>query len=526
MSKSGIHGDMAVQGEQAVLSEDSTGEEQAVQANANTSVGQNNIPAEATGSGNTAVGDYALSNLSTGNNNTGVGMQALAAITTTGDNVAVGAGAERANTGGSRNTVVGASAGLIRTAGNDNVSVGFGAQGAVINGGSGNVAIGREALPIYEGDDATAIGTNALQQATGSRNTAVGSVAGTLITTGGSNVFLGYAAGSNTNQKPDASNSLVLGYSAYSDANNQIALGNDDHVEVKMFGTTMFRKAGVNSLFIGNAGNLTATQGANVVIGHTAGFSLDNADSNTLIGYEAGYYLTSGGNNVAVGARALLSGTTARDCTAVGAGALNKMVDGVGTTAVGRYSLESLVQGGNNTAIGDSSARNLYGGADANAAGQGQGEQNCIMGYGTMRYGYYNSYSVVIGQGALYNAGKPVGPLPEDGGTPTDPGTPSNYNAIVGWLAFENTSGGGHTGLGANAGRSLTGGNDTIFIGRDAGFGAGQKVDASGSVVIGVGAISTRDNEIVIGKDDDTHVTLAGVTFTKTQLAALLALVS
>ncbi|UIJ45843.1 hypothetical protein LZK98_02470 [Sphingomonas cannabina] len=298
--------------------------------------------------------------------------------------------------------------------------------------------------------------------------------------------------------------------------------------EMVLFDFTMFRKAGLGgqAIFIGNAGNFTATGGANIAIGITAGFSLANADSNTLIGYEAGYNIVSGGNNVALGARALISGTTARDCTAVGAGALNKMIDGVGVTAIGRYSLQSLVQGGNNTALGDSAARNLYGGADASAAGLGQGEQNCVVGYGAMRYGYYNSYNVVIGQGALYNAGKPVGPLPEDSGTPTDPGTPSSYNAIVGWLAFENTSGGGHTGLGANAGRSLTGGNDTIFIGRDAGFGAGQKIDASGSVVIGVGAVSTRDNEIVIGKTADTHVTIAGVEFTKSQVEALLGLVS
>lgn len=114
--------------------------------------------------------------------------------------------------------------------------------------------------------------------------------------------------------------------------------------------------------------------------------------------------------------------------------------------------------------------------------------------------------------------------MPEDGGTPTDPGVPSHYNAIIGYQAFENTTGGGHTGIGANAGRSLSGGSDTIFVGRNAGFGSGQKIDAKGSIVIGVDAVSTRDNEIVIGKSTDTHATIAGVEFTRAQLEALRAL--
>jgi stage V sporulation protein SpoVS len=368
-----------------------------------------------------------------------------------------------------------------------------------------------------------ALGQGTLGKATADGNVAVGSSAGGAVTTGQNNVFIGLDAGDGTQQAPGASNSIAFGKDAFTTRSNQIALGNTQNDEIKFFDQTMFRKAGTLSLFLGGAGNFNASGGANIVVGYTAGASLVNADSNTLIGYESGYNITSGGNNVALGARSLLSATTASDCTAVGAGALNQMVTGVGTTAVGRYSLQTIEEGANNTAIGDAAGRNLH------------GEQNCLMGYGTMRWGYANSYNVVIGQGALYNAGKAPGTQPEDGGDPgalvrssgvvTGPHSPSNFNAIVGHLAFESTTGGGHTGLGANAGRTLTGGNDTIFIGRNAGFGSGQKLDASGCVVIGVGAVATRDNEIVIGKSSDTHVTLAGVTITKAQLQALLALV-
>lgn len=72
------------------------------------------------------------------------------------------------------------------------------------------------------------------------------------------------------------------------------------------------------------------------------------------------------------------------------------------------------------------------------------------------------------------------GPLERTGGVVTGPHNPSNFNAIVGWEAFGQTTGGGHTGLGASAGRSLTGGSGMIFIGRNAGYGEGQKVDATG----------------------------------------------
>lgn len=472
------------------------------------------IPDTATGVGNTATGRFALSSLTNGNNNTADGDQALRDKTTGSDNTAMGAGTERANPAGNRNTSIGAQAGLARTSGSDNTTAGFAAMGNVTAGGDHNVGIGRQALFSYPGSFAVAIGSLALRDTTGDHNTAIGDQAGLSVTTGTRSVYIGYRAGAAAGQHNNADNAIVIGAEAVATRDGQVVLGTAAQDEFRLFDMTMFRKGGVLSFFAGNGGNLTATGGANIVIGHTAGLSLENADSNTLIGYEAGYYLTSGGNNVAVGRSALLSGVTARDCTAVGAGALNKMVDGVGTTAVGRYSLQCLVDGGNNTAIGDASGRNLA------------GEQNCLMGYGTMRFGFGNSFNVVIGQGALYNAGRAPGPLPEDGGTPTGPGTPSNNNAIVGHLAFELTTGGGHTGIGKNAGRTLTGGNDTIFIGRDAGFGEGQKVDATGSIVIGVGAVATRDNEVVIGSATHTHATINGVTFTTEQLQALLALVS
>lgn len=494
-----------------------------VKIGANTSVGEGGIPGGATGVSNAAMGTTALGQLTTGNLNTGMGDQALAALTSGGDNTAVGAGAERMNPAGSRNTSLGSNTGVARTSGNDNLTAGFAAMGAVVAGGDHNVALGRQALFGYAGSYGTATGSLALRDAVGANNTATGFSAGLGVTSGSNGTYIGYRAG-DVGQEPDAHNVIVIGANAVATRSNQIVLGTAAQDEVVLFGATLFRKAGQSSCFVGNAGNMTATGGANVVMGHTAGQALTIADSNTIIGYEAGYNLTSGGNNVAVGRGALLSATLGRDCTAVGAGALTKMVDGVGTTAVGRYALERLVDGGNNTAVGDAAGRNLA------------GEQNCLMGYGTMRYGYANSFSVVIGQGALYNAGRAPGPLPEDdgnpgpivktNGVPTGPGAPSNYNAVVGWLAFENTSGGGHTGLGANAGRTLTGGSDMICIGRNAGFGAGQKLDATGSVVIGVGAVCTRSNEIVIGKAADTHITLAGVTLTKAQFQALVALVS
>lgn len=499
-----------------------------IQTGANTALGVDTIPPDATGAGSAAFGEEALGKLTTGNNLTAVGKASLRDAKSASDSVAIGAGSERMNEAGSRNLTAGSSAALFRSSGNDNVTLGFDAQGGVTSGGDANVVAGRSALRMYAGSEAVAVGAYAGENSTGARSTFVGALVGHDIT-GEYNLGLGYNALNAPGQMLDANNSIALGFNAITTKSDQISLGNDGHDELRLFGQVMFRKAGLGggAVMIGNAGNLTAVGGGTVAIGHTAGFSLGLADSCVLIGYECGYNVTSGGNNTAIGARALLSATTASDCTAVGAGALNKMVTGVGTTAVGRYALQCVVEGGNNTALGDAAGRNLA------------GEQNFLGGYGVMRYGYANSYNVVIGQGALYNAGKPTGTLPEDGGSPgalvraggvgtpiTGPHNPSNYNAVIGHLAFENTTGGGHTGLGANAGRTLTGGSDMICIGRNAGFGSGQKVDATGAVVIGVGAVSTRNNEIVIGKAADTHVTLAGVTMTKAQLQALVALVS
>ena len=67
-------------------------------------------------------------------------------------------------------------------------------------------------------------------------------------------------------------------------------------------------------------------------------------------------------------------------------------------------------------------------------------------------------------------------------------------------------------------------GNDNIFVGNDSGR-DGQVRTVSGTTVIGASAYSTRNNEIVIGKSTDTHVTIMGVEFTKAQILALKALV-
>lgn len=99
-------------------------------------------------------------------------------------------------------------------------------------------------------------------------------------------------------------------------------------------------------------------------------------------------------------------------------------------------------------------------------------------------------------------------------------------NCAFGYYSMYNsTNSNNNACFGNNSGGRLVNGNGNVFIGDGAGFISGQKVDASGTTVIGKDAISTRNDEIVIGKNTDTHVTIAGVEFTRAQILALKALV-
>lgn len=184
---------------------------------------------------------------------------------------------------------------------------------------------------------------------------------------------------------------------------------------------------------------------------------------------------------------------------------MEKLEKGDGNTCVGYGSATRLIEGYKNTMVGVYASGWHEG---ANATTKCYFDNTCAFGANTLNYNITGTRNNVFGAFALHQSN-------------------SDDNCAFGYYSFYNLTTGSHNvGYGNNTGTKITTGSNNVFIGDSAGSGVGQKVDAVGTTVIGAGANSTRSNEVVIGKNTDTHVTLAGVTFTKEQLQALLALVS
>jgi hypothetical protein len=143
----------------------------------NTAVGFDALSSDTTGGFNTAVGFRAL-NLNTSSNNTAVGLDALQQNTVGSDNTAVGEAALADNGTGIQNTAVGSGALVASSSGNDNTAIGW--RASLLNSGSSN----------------TAVGSQALINSTGSSNIAVGESAGSTLTTGKNNIYIGNAGSS------------------------------------------------------------------------------------------------------------------------------------------------------------------------------------------------------------------------------------------------------------------------------------------------------------------------------------------
>lgn len=210
----------------------------------NTAIGYQSLYSTTRGADNVALGVGALYSNIIGNNNTAFGDYALYNATGTG-NQAQGTYAGRNQTSGNYNIYLGQESAYksgVTTTGSGNVFMGY--QTGINNTASNNVFIGYQAgysntsgientligyQSGYTSTDAsgvTSFGYRALRSATGGYNTAFGGDAGVSITTGSQNTFLGRGAGYNASQLATATNSMALGYGAYTTASNQIVLGN------------------------------------------------------------------------------------------------------------------------------------------------------------------------------------------------------------------------------------------------------------------------------------------------------------
>ncbi|QDP86084.1 hypothetical protein FNJ88_11190 [Chryseobacterium sp. SNU WT5] len=272
--------------------------------------------------------------------------------------------------------------------------------------------------------------------------------------------------------------------------------------------------------------------------GGAGGATVASVASNTAWGRDALASVTTGGVNTAFGSNALKKLKTGFDNTAFGAGALENFEDGVGNNAFGRLALSKLVNGGHNTGLTDSALEKLEVGDDNTCIGYGSGTR-IIQGYRNTLYGVYASgwyqgasatqqtnYDDTCAFGAQTLTYNISGSKNNVFGNYAMHQLTGEKNCAFGYYSMYNsTNSNNNACFGNNSGGRLVNGNGNVFIGDGSGFILGQKVDASGTTVIGKDAISTRNNEVVIGKNTDTHVTICGVEFTRAQILALKALV-
>lgn len=273
-------------------------------------IGVDSLQNIVTGEGITAVGTHAGGALTDGLNSVLMGYGALetalyatgcvvigtkamssaqtaAAVNTT----AVGAQCGQSVTTGPNNTMIGALTGQNITTGQGNVLAGV-SSGQNIAAGNFNALFGHNVGTSLTGSTNVGMGVFALQNGTTAQdNVAVGAFAGTKITTGVGNTFFGRGAGDNVAQKVDASQSIAIGYGAYTTADNQCVIGDANLVSL----TT----AAVPTFLNGTAVPAGGTTGSGIKMSSTANLGVFfGSGAPTLNAAKGSLYLRTDGNAV------------------------------------------------------------------------------------------------------------------------------------------------------------------------------------------------------------------------------------
>lgn len=323
------------------------------------------------------------------------------------------------------------------------VAIGSGALAAVV-GGSYCVAVGYRALYFnVSGSYLTAVGYQALQGCTGDDNTAIGWTAGTNVTSGARHTFVGVSAGKTVTTNSDCT---FAGYNAGASCTA---------AEITAVGS----------------GALDAlTSGArNTAVGFAALGAVVTAADSVAIGHNA-LVLSTSHRNTAIGSSALASIVNgfagSGDCTAVGHNALT-LNTVAAITAVGAYALAAHTTGARNVAVGYKAGNSLQTGVDCTFVGLNAGLQ-CT-----------GSSNTLVGSGA----GDDI-----VGGT---------SNACIGLDSGGAISTGTNNSvLGTDVGTLTTGDFCTLL-------GAGTDVstaDAQYQAAVGAGAVTTADNQVMLGR--------------------------
>jgi Chaperone of endosialidase len=211
--------------------------------------------------------------------------------------------------------------------------------------------------------------------------------------------------------------------------------------------------------------------GNNTAEGEDALFSLTTGTDNTAMGFHALYSNTTGSLNTANGVEALHSNTTGLDNTANGWEALFSNTTANGNTANGADALFSNTTGAENTANGATALFSNTTGFDNTANGFGAlfsnttGNSNTANGVQTLSSNTIGIGNTANGVNALlanttgnYNTANGRNALLYN--------TTGVRNTAEGVQALLNNTGSNNTGLGYNAGSSLTTGSGNVCIGQ------------------------------------------------------------
>ena len=343
---------------------------------------------------------------------------------------------------------------------------------------SGATSINGLSDGVNDSDNNLGLGTNAMDSITsgsGIMNIGVGTNAGTNVTTGDQSIYVGVYAGQSitTGYSNVAVGYATLGGSA---AYNSIAIG---HSSMSSGSYT-----GNNNVGIGYLSLAAVTSAAcNIAIGSEAGKAITTGWNNVILGHAAGDVLNTGSSNVILGDNALANGTTAAYNVLIGSSAAsNGNVTGNGyNVALGYQSSRDLTSGTNNVTIGKAAGFGINSGSwniclgEAAGYDLSNGGNNVLLGFAAGYNLDNSSYNIMLG----YEAGKAAA-------------SASNVQQSIG-IGFQSllnvTTGDYNIALGAYAADDLTTGTSNIAIGERA---MSQSAGVTGNNNISIGKYSSR----------------------------------
>ncbi|WP_242499276.1 tail fiber domain-containing protein [Flavobacterium sp. 140616W15] len=501
----------------------------------NVGIGSNALNRNSSGNSNTALGYYALNSNST-SFNTGIGSLALSSVISGESNTAVGSNSSLKIVKGRMNTSVGYNSLYSGVEAIANTAIGSDAGYNIISGYN-NTAIGYNALfDNTNGNTNTAIGNRALLnlKATGAYisddNVGVGSNAGTMLTSGNKNIFLG------SDTKPTntaGSYQLNIGNSIYGVNINRSGVNASIGINVPApDNSAVLELSATNKGFLPPRITLKSTTDNTTITNPAAGLLVYNtaADGTGMTTVAPGYYYWNGtkwsilassdnawntSGNSGTSSETNFIGTTDNADVVFKRGNVSAGLLALQTynTSLGVNSYKGTPSGSYsgrwNTAIG-------YNSLHGNTSGEVSGHDNVAVGSNSLSLNYEGTQNVAIGSEVLKNNTKgsdntAIGfqalAVNNTGNNNVANGVLalskniSSNNVAMGHSAlFNNVSGSGNTAIGYNSGTASDNLTNTTTIGN------GARVSSSNTIQLGNAAITTIAGQVPFTTTSDRRL--------------------